>query len=190
MNQTAATFLQIDLQNLFYGAKNKGQRLDFEKVWAHFHERETEFLTAAVVYLIRSVDFDSSKFEAKLKMVGYQIVTKNTDKVVRPYQSPYNKPVNHDIAIAVDCFDHITTFDKWVLMSGNGDFAPLCKYLREKGKKVEIWGFRENHDSILDPYVDRIHYIDESFFFHKPRVTVFGFNNLEDPQPPLEGHVD
>ena len=77
-----STFLQIDLQNLFFEAKNKGQRIDFEKIWAYFNGRETEFLTNAYIYMIRGDDFDSSKFESKLLNWGYKIKIKTARKIL------------------------------------------------------------------------------------------------------------
>lgn len=171
-----STFVQIDLQNLFYGSRSKGRRLDFEKVWNHFRDRENEFLIGANIYLIRSPEFDSSKFEQKLKSIGFKVVTR--DSRSKDFRSPNAKEENHCVSITVDCMDKIDTFDRWVLMSGDGEFAPLCKYVRSKSKIVEVWGFKENHNTDLDPYVNRVRYIDEPFFYRKPQITVFGFNNF------------
>jgi uncharacterized LabA/DUF88 family protein len=175
--QAISTFVQVDLQNLFYGSRGKGQRLDFEKVWEHFYEQENDFLVGAHIYMIRSPEFDSSKFETKLQRIGYKVVVRS-ERTPREYRSPNVHPVNHSVSIAIDCLDKIDAFDRWVLMSGDGEFAPLCKYVKEKGKTVEVWGFQENHDTALDPYVNRVRYIGGSFFYRKPQIAVFGFNNL------------
>ena len=118
-----ATYMQVDMQNLFYAARNKGQRIDFEKVWNFFNQRGTEFLTDAVVYMIRRPDFDGSKFEAKMESIGYPLSIKNIQK-----NGHNHKQANHDVSIAVDCMDRINTFNKWILMSGDGDFVDLCKF--------------------------------------------------------------
>jgi len=170
-----ATYMQIDLQNLFYAARSKGQRIDFEKVWNFFSQRQTEFLTDAILYMIRGTDFDSSKFESKMGSIGYSLSIKNAVKVMRRGQMTY-KQTNQDIPIVIDCMDRINTFDKWILMSGDGDFADLCKYLKGKGKKIEIWSFRECYNSMLEPYADKMHFIEDDFFYKKPSVNVFGFN--------------
>lgn len=174
MNSTA-TFLQIDLQNLFFEARNKGQKIDFEKIWNHFNGRETEFLTDAIVYMIRGEDFDSSKFETKLKTFGYKVKTKKAFKIIRDNRTLYRQ-TNHDVEITIDCIDKIDTFNKWILMSGDGDFVEICKYLKQKGKKVEIWSFKECYNSTFELYADKIYFIDKKFFYKKPKITVFGFN--------------
>jgi uncharacterized LabA/DUF88 family protein len=61
-------------------------------------------------------------------------------------------------------------------MSGDGDFAELCRYLKKKGKKIEIWSFKECYNPQLEQFADRMHFIPDKFFLKKPRITVFGFN--------------
>ena len=125
--------------------------------------------------MIRSEDFDSAKFEAKLKTIGYTLKIKNSVKTVRDNRTFYRG--NHDVGIAVDCLDKIDSFEKWILMSGDGDFVDLCKYLKSKNKKIEIWSFKECYNPQLEPYADKMYFIDEKFFLKKPHVTVFGFRN-------------
>ena len=174
MSQTA-TFMQIDLQNLFFAARNKDRRIDFEKIWEHFHERESEFLVDAVIYMIRSQDFDSSKFEKKLTSIGYNLRVKNSERLNVGKKIIY-KQTNHDVNITIECLDRIQNFDKWILMSGDGDFADLCAHLKKKGKQVEVWSFQECYNQSMDPYVDRVHFIEKGFFYRPPDVQLFGFN--------------
>jgi uncharacterized LabA/DUF88 family protein len=181
MEKTVSTFMQVDLQNLFFEARNKGQKIDFEKIWAYFNDRETEFLTDSIIYMIRSEDFDSRKFEAKLKSIGYNLAIKTAIKIMK-YGRPIYKQTNHDVTIAVDCMERVASFDKWILMSGDGDFAELCKYLKNKGKKIEIWSFKECYNSMLEPYADKMHFIDDTFFYKKPKISVFGFHWGEKPE--------
>lgn len=170
-----STFIQVDLQNLFFAARNHGQKIDFEKIWEHFNSRENEFLNEALVYMIRSQDFDSSKFEAKLKSIGYSLRIKQAFKLQNKNRTIY-KQTNQDVLITIDCMDKINSFDKWVLMSGDGDFADLCSYLKKRHKQIEIWSFKECYNHNLEMYADKIHFIEDNFFYKKPVVNVFGFN--------------
>ena len=169
-----ATFLQVDLQNLFFEARKKGHKIDFEKIWQHFNSRETEFLTEAYIYLIRGQDFDSTKFESKLKAVGYTVKGRTITKVMRHNRLVFRK-TNHDVSITIDSIDKINNYDKLILMSGDGDFIDLCKYLKSKKKIVEIWSFKECYNTSLEAYADKINYIDKTLFYEKPVVKVFGF---------------
>jgi Uncharacterized conserved protein len=173
----SATFLQIDLQTLFYEARSLGQKLDFEKIWNYFHTRETESLIGSHIYMVRSEETDSQKFEAKLQSIGYKIIAKTASM---KDGTPVYKGVRHDVNITIDCLDRIELFDKWILMSTNESFADLCKYLRSKGKKVEIWNFKSCYSSKFEAHADKMNFIAEDFYYKKPKVTVFGFNTDPD----------
>jgi uncharacterized LabA/DUF88 family protein len=167
----SATFLQIDLQNL-YSSASHNQKVDLEKIWDHFNDRETENLIGSVVYTIRSPEFDSTKFETKLKMIGYDIRTKSFMKV----KKSKDISINLDVLITMECLIRKDLFDKWILMSNNGAYADLCRYLREMGKKVEIWCFRDSYDPSLELYADKLHFIDDDFCMKKQSISVFGIN--------------
>jgi len=186
---STTTFLQIDLQNLFYAAKSKGNRIDYEKVWDYFHGRESEFLTDSVIYMIRNPDINSEKFESKLKAIGYRLEVKNTyrhlasplkcnrcNNVIKEAKYYYHQS-NHDVSISVDCMSKLPMFDKLILMSGDGDFSYLCKFLKDNGKQVEIWSFKESFNPLLSVHADRVNYIGKDFFFRKPNLSVFGINS-------------
>jgi len=168
-----STLLQIDLQNLFFEAKNRGQKIDLEKIMEYFNSRETEYLLEAIVYMVRNEDFNSGKFEAKLINVGYKLRTRDALKVFKDDKIFYRN-TNHDVTIAVDCMAKIDLFDKWILMSGDGDFVDLCKFIKKRKKKVEVWSFKECYNMALEPYIDRKHFINDKFFYKKPKVRVFG----------------
>lgn len=166
-----ATFLQIDLQNLFL---NSNLKLDFEKIWDHFQSREAEFMTEAIIYTVRSSEFDSSRFETKLRSIGFEVKVKN---ISRPTRRSKSAPVpNHDILMTVDCLERMDRFNKWILMTNNGDFSDLCNYVRHHNKKIEIWSVRENYNPVLETFADRMNFFTEDFCLKKPSISVFGIN--------------
>lgn len=172
---TTATLLQIDLQNLFFEARNKKEKIDLEKVIQHFKSRNAEFLTEAIVYSIRGKNFDSSKFEKKLENIGYTLRVKNSYKMVRDNRVFYRQ-ANHDVNITIDCMEKIDSYKKWILMSGDGDFIDLCKFLKKEKKEIEIWSFKECLNKNVFRYADKINYIENEFFLKTPKISVFSFN--------------
>lgn len=171
-----ATFLQIDLQSLF-GPLNR-KKMDFDKIWEHFNGRETEFLTGTFIYTIKNLDFDSTRFEQKLKSIGYDLRIKTLPRASGRYRGDNNTaaPINHNLNLTIDCMSHIDRFDKVILMTNNGVFGDLCKFLKEKGKKIELWSFSDNYDPSLELYADKLHFIDDTFCMQKPSISVFGAN--------------
>lgn len=184
-----STFLQINLQHLFFEAKKRGEKIDFEKVWEYFNSRETEFIIGASIYLFKGDEgneFDSSKFESKLATIGYTVVAKRNKRTLIRYtksahnKHSHNKPAykdsNYNIEITIDCLEKLKTIDKWILMSGGEDFTALCKHLKQKNKQIEIWSFKECYNSSIESYADKIYFIDKNFFYKRPQVKVFGLN--------------
>ena len=49
-----------------------------------------------------------------------------------------------DIQIAIDMVSlaYENAYDTAVLISGDGDFVPVVKKIKELGKNVEVWAFR------------------------------------------------
>lgn len=185
MRDSIATFLQIDLQSLF-GTFNRNKKLDFEKIHNHFNSRETEFLTGSCIYTIKSPDFDASRFETKLRVLGYDIKVKNLPKPVKsPLRGNYYIPnpinaVSHVMPITIDCVYRMNRFDKWIIITNNNaNFYDLCVFLKEQGKKIELWSFNYNYDSILESFAER-HFITEDFCLQRSNVNVFGANSGPD----------
>jgi uncharacterized LabA/DUF88 family protein len=195
MKEGTSTFLQIDLQNL-YSANHK-QKIDLEKMWKHFNERETEMLMGAIVYTVRSPEFDSASFETKLKMIGYDIrtksfmrVKKSLGKIVKEIARDFSykgffdqdrldeirelATTNLDVILTMECLIRKDLFDKWILVSNNGAFSDVCRYLREIGKKVEVWCFKDSYDASLELYVDKLRFIDEDFCLKRQAINIFG----------------
>jgi hypothetical protein len=169
----STTFLQIDLQSLF-GTNNRNKKLDFEKIREYFNSRETEYLIGSCVYSIKSPDFDSSKFEAKIRAIGFDLKVKNFHRTSHNFKSP---AVSHVVTMTIDCVRKMDIFDKYILLSNNTNgFYDLCKFLKDNNKKIELWSFQDNYDPILEPIVDR-HFIDDDFCLQKTNISVFGANS-------------
>jgi uncharacterized LabA/DUF88 family protein len=62
----------------------------------------------------------------------------------------------------------IDEFDKWVLMSGDGDFIDLCDHLKTNNKTVEIWSLPGlSFNKKLCDYADSVHFLNENFFYYE-----------------------
>jgi len=54
-------------------------------------------------------------------------------------------------------------YDTAVLVSGDGDFVPVVKKVKEMGKKVEVWAFRYSLANTLKGELgqENIYYLDD-----------------------------
>jgi|GEM_PF-5741329 hypothetical protein len=148
-------------------------KIDFDKVWHYFNDRENEFLYKALIYTIKNPESDSGRFETKLRQIGFDVITKNLPKT-RKKENPY-KLVSNSIILTIDCISSINFFDKLILMTNHGSYTDLCKFIRSKNKTVELWCFKNNYDPILEAHTDKLSFIDSDFILKK-NISVFGFN--------------
>jgi uncharacterized LabA/DUF88 family protein len=157
-------FIQLDVQNLFFAAKDIGKRIDFKKIKDHFDATGDE-IVAITAYIVRTPEVNSEKFENLLKMLGYELNIKHAIITYDQGGSKHYKGTDQDIAICIDCMDSIKKFDKWVLMSGDGDFIDLCNRLRGDNKNVEVWTMPgKSFNKRICDHVDSIKFLSEDFF--------------------------
>jgi len=159
------TFVQIDVQNLFFSAKDINKRIDFLKIKEHF-VRSGDEIVGLNAYIIRTPDAKSNKFEGLLKSLSYNLNIKQAMIGYSAEGQRIYKGTDQDLAICIDCMINIDKFDKWVLMSGDGDFIDLCKHLKKCGKIVEVWSIPgTSFNKKFCDYADMIHFLNESFFY-------------------------
>ena len=163
------TFIQIDVQNLFFATKDINQKIDFLKIKEYFEKPEYE-IAGLNAYIIRTPDADHRKFEALLRSLKYKLNIKQALIGRGSEGQRVYKGTDQDIAICIDCMKNMDKFDRWVLMSGDGDFIDLCKYLKKNGKVVEVWSMKGvSFNKKFCDYADEIHFLNKNFFYTKDK---------------------
>lgn len=163
------TFIQLDVQNLFLSARDMGKRVDFSKIKDYFFSQGDQIVDM-VAYTARSNEpfSKSHNFENLLKSLGYTLSVKTAIVTYKPGGKKLYKGTDQDMSICVDCMKRIDEFDKWVLMSGDGDFIDLVKHLKENNKIVEVWSLPGlSFNKRFCDYVDSIRFLNESFFYYE-----------------------
>ncbi|MBD3261259.1 MAG: NYN domain-containing protein [Candidatus Altiarchaeales archaeon] len=161
------TLVQLDVQNLFFSAKDIDKRIDFLKIKEHFDKNGDE-IVGLFAYIIRTPDAEHKKFESLLKNLGYTLRIKKASIGYKSDGQRIYKGTDQDIAICIDCMKMAEQFDKWVLMSGDGDFIDLCKHLKDSGKFVEVWSMKGiSFNKGFCDYADVIHFLNRNFFYDK-----------------------
>lgn len=165
------TFIQLDVQNLFFSAKDIEERIDFLKIRDHFYSLGDE-IVGLIAYIIRSPSIGKSDaFENFLQSIGYTLNIKTAIVGYKPNGERLYKGTDQDMAICIDCMENIDKFDKWVLMSGDGDFIDLCSKLKDKKKFVEIWSLAgPSFNKRMCDYVDTIRFLNEEFFYREKKT--------------------
>ena len=138
----------IDVQNLYHSAKNLYQaRVNFQEVLKTAVNGRN--LIRVFAYVVRTKTGEEKPFFEALTKLG--IETR-----VRDLQEFYGgmKKADWDVGLAVDAIQLSDKMDAIVIVTGDGDFAPLVQYLKAKGQQVEIMAFEKSASSKLKEVVD------------------------------------
>lgn len=161
-NQRVAVFL--DVQNLYYSARDTfNRKVDFDKILEKIVAGRV--LIRAIAYLVKLHGVDQKGFIHTLKHIGYQVREKEP-KIFRRYDESgmlwTTVKADWDMGIAMDAISMADKVDVAVLVSGDGDFKDLVRYLQTKGVKVEVAAFRQTAARELIEACDE--FIDLSLF--------------------------
>lgn len=139
----------IDTQNLYHSAKNLyNQRVDFKAILDSAVAGRT--LVRAIGYVISTESGEENSFFQALENLG--IETKTKDLLVF---SGGAKKGDWDVGLAIDAVRLASKVDAIVIVSGDGDFAPLVAYLKNAaGCQVEAVAFGRSASSSLKEVVE------------------------------------
>lgn len=139
----------VDIQNLYYSARVlHKKKVNFGQVLkAAVGDRK---LIRAVAYGIKTLEGQEEKFFEALEKSGFEVKTK--DLQIFPGGA---KKGDWDVGIAVDAIKMSKSLDAIVLVSGDGDYVPLVKYIQSTtGCRVEGAAFLESTSAKLVEELD------------------------------------
>lgn len=143
----------IDTQNLYHSAKNLYKRkVNFGNVLKQ--AVSDRVLIRAIAYVITSEAGDEKNFFDALTKIGIETKTKNLQIFAGGA-----KKADWDVGLAIDAVAAAAKLDTVVIVSGDGDFAPLVQYLKVAfGCQVEVVSFGKSTSAklleVADDFVD------------------------------------
>jgi len=153
----------VDVQNMFYSAKALHQsKIDYSKLLLEIVCNRN--LIRAIAYVVQKPDVDQSSFTDALKRLGYEI--KSKELRLRPDGTAKG---DWDMGIAIDTIAIAPKLDTVVLVSGDGDFAPLVEMLKAHGCRVEVVSFRRSTAVELINAATKYTAIEESMLFKEKK---------------------
>ncbi len=138
----------IDTQNLYHSARsNYGAHVNYQAmIEAGLAGRK---LMRAFAYVIKSEAGDESKFFEALNDMGIETRVKDL-------QVFYNgeKKADWDVGIAIDIVRMSEKLDTVVLVSGDGDFLEVLRYVKSRGIRAEVMAFKKTTSQKLTDEAD------------------------------------
>ena len=116
------------------------------------------FLYVGVVYPMSQ---EKKRWYEELSNRSGYVIKANFDKIA--LNSAIEKKVDINIAIDIISLAYENVYDIAVLVSGDGDFVPAVKKVKELDKNVEVWAFRYSLAKALKKELEQenIHYLDD-----------------------------
>ncbi len=153
----------IDTQNVYHSARNLYKaRVNFGAVVKEALAGRK--LVRAVAYVITTEAGDEKNFFDALTKVGIETKTKDLQIFAGGA-----KKADWDVGMAVDAIKMAPKLDAVVLVTGDGDFIPLVKYLQNSGTQVEAVSFGKSTSQKLREAVDEFLDLSEN-----PRKYLIG----------------
>lgn len=138
----------IDVQNMYYSARNLfNKKVNFAGIVNELTAGSQ--LIRARAYTIATEEGQEEAFFAALHAEGIEVIAKN----LLEYHSGAKKG-DWDVGITVDIIRSLDILDEVILISGDGDFAPLVEYIKHRGRIAHVASFRESTSGLLVDAVD------------------------------------
>lgn len=136
------TLVLIDWANVFHAQRKNGWNVDTRKLFTLFKGHQE--IQDIVLFHGTDQHAKSESFLQTQAAIGYRIVTKTVKKVpvtVDHEGKPLPKPIlrrkcDFDVEIAKEILLNLDQFQGFVLVSGDGDYAPIFDVLRERRKQA------------------------------------------------------
>jgi len=180
--------LYIDGANFVYGMKSLSLKYsDYHFDFANFFKKiigknnliDIFYYNASLKQVINPRRFkEQQKLLARLrKITKCKVILCKRQKRFNKDDEEYYTIKGDDINLALDMLNDAweNKYDEAILFSGDGDFAPLLKYVKNKNKKVEVISFDELASRNLLNEANKFCFINKKtankFFWRDKKIT-------------------
>ena len=140
----------IDSQNLHLGVEHSGWKLDYRKFRNYLR---TKYNVYKAFLFIGYVPQNAGLYRY-LQESGFILIFKPVLEIRRRGKSIFKG--NVDAELVLQAMIEFNNYDKAVLVSGDGDFFCLAKYLNEKNKLLKIMVPNDKYSSLLKEFAKYI----------------------------------
>lgn len=138
----------VDVSNMYYSARALYQaRVNFQSILDEAVGKRQ--LVRALAYVIKAEAPEEQAFFDALTKQGWEVRQKDLQVFVGGA-----KKGDWDVGIAMDVLRLAAKLDVVVIVSGDGDYAELVKYVKALGTRVEAMAFSASTSKLLVAEVD------------------------------------
>ena len=158
MTKLPKTKVYIDGANMFYTQKKLGWSFDWVKI-KDFIQKEKEVIEWRYYVGVKEGDEKMQSYLRYLDAIGFQTITKPLKKIKENNEFIYK--ANFDVEMTIDILSDKSNIDEISLFSGDSDFKPLVKKLKDIGKRVDVFSSKKTISWELKLEASRVRYFEE-----------------------------
>ena len=117
--------------------KEEGKEVDLEKLVAYYEGELLNKEKTEEEKVLLGKHLEKAKFYRDLDKFGYELRIKPT-KVFTSTEGTTTTKANCDVDLTFDMMRYMSQYSEAVVLSGDGDFAPILEYLKRKKKKIRV----------------------------------------------------
>ena len=136
-------------RNYFNGQYENIRIMYYEGIRSLGHYRDYNPHTTPQEY--KFIKNQKKRFFRYLNNLGFTVRHKVTSRFYDHTLGRFIHKCNFDVEITIDAIDLINSYDEFVLVSGDGDFEKLIRYLKGKEKTVTVVAGK---DSVADKLLE------------------------------------
>jgi len=141
MNQSQRVALLVDFPNILKSASDhNNSKIDANFFFQHIGERQ---LIRAIAYV--AGNNNGSKFQHVLKKLGFEVKVFPNGKY----------KLDCDSTLIIDAVSLCKKVDVIIIGAGDGDYIPLCEYLKFHGVRTEIMAVEQTSSYELIQIADQ-----------------------------------
>ncbi len=140
----------IDSQNLNLGIRSKGWELDFKKFRIYLNDK----YHVKKAFLFLGYIESNSKLYSYLRNVGYTLIFKPAIRYKK--DGKYKIKGNVDVELVMTSMIELKNYSNAVIVSGDGDFYFLVKYLYKEKKLKALLVPNNKYSSLLREFQESI----------------------------------
>ncbi len=133
------TAVFVDASNIYFSQKSLGWRVDFKKLLEYF-KKNSDLYRIAFYSSLNPDNEKERKFHDFLEIIGY-VVRHKKIKFIRDREDQEHgghHKGNVDVDLTIDAVHFRDEYDSFILLSGDGDFESLLKYLKAHKKRCIV----------------------------------------------------
>ena len=133
------TAVFIDASNIYFSQKTLGWRIDFKKLLDYF-KNNTNLFRITFYGALNPENEKERKFHDFLEIIGYTVKHKKIKFIKDQFDQEYGgyHKGNIDVDLTIDAVHFRDNYDSFILLSGDGDFESLLKYLKAYKKRCIV----------------------------------------------------